>query len=339
MSETLAPERKKRVYSGIQPSGMLTLGNYLGALKNWKAMQEEYDGIYGVMDLHAITVRQEPAKLRQQIYTTCALLLAIGLDPEKSILMVQSFVPAHAELAWILNCYTQFGELSRMTQFKDKSQKHADNVNAGLFTYPSLMAADILLYQTDLVPVGADQKQHLEITRDIAMRMNNLYSGLFTVPEPYIPPAGARVMSLQDPTKKMSKSDENPNAWVAILDKPEDIMRKFKRAVTDSDARVCIGEGKEGVGNLIGIYAAVTGRTAEQIEAEFEGKGYGDFKIAVGEAVVETLRPIREEYDRLIADKGYLMQVYKEGSERAARIATRTLSKVRKKLGFVPIDK
>lgn len=339
MSDNNTPLRKKRVYSGIQPSGMLTLGNYLGALKNWKNMQEEYDCIYGVMDLHAITVRQEPVKFRQQIYSTCALLLAIGLDPEKSILMLQSWVPAHAELAWILDCYTQFGELSRMTQFKDKSQKHADNVNAGLFTYPSLMAADILLYQADLVPVGADQKQHLEITRDIAVRMNNLYGGLFTVPDPYIAPAGARVMSLQEPSKKMSKSDENPNAWVAILDKPDDIIRKFKRAVTDSDTRVYAAEGKDGVNNLIGIYSAVTGRTAEQIENEFQGKGYGDFKKAVGEAVVETLRPIREEYDRLIADKGYLMQVYKEGSERAARLAGRTLSKVRKKIGFVLEEK
>ena len=340
MSEqTPAPQRKKRIYSGIQPSGMLTLGNYLGALKNWKNMQEEYDCIYGVMDLHAITVRQEPAKFRQQIYTTCALLLAVGLDPQKSVLMVQSWVPAHAELAWILDCYTQFGELSRMTQFKDKSQKHPENINAGLFTYPALMAADILLYQADLVPVGADQKQHLEITRDIALRMNNLYSGLFTLPEPYIPPAGDRVMSLQDPTRKMSKSDENPNAWVALLDKPEDIMRKFKRAVTDSDTEVCVGEGKEGINNLIGIYGAVTGQTAEQVEAEFAGKGYGDFKTAVGEAVVEALRPIREEYDRLINDKGYLLSVYKEGSERAARMAARTLSKVQRKLGFVSPEK
>ena len=339
MSETTAaPARKKRIFSGIQPSGMLTLGNYLGALKNWKAMQDEYDCIYGVMDLHAITVRQEPAKFRQQIYTTCALFLAIGLDPAKSILMVQSWAPAHAELAWVLDCYTQFGELSRMTQFKDKSQKHPENINAGLFTYPSLMAADILLYQADLVPVGADQKQHLEITRDIAVRMNNIYGNLFTVPDPYIPPAGARVMSLQEPTKKMSKSDENVNAWVAILDKPEDIMRKFKRAVTDSDARVCVGEGKDGINNLIGIYAAITDRTPQQIEAEFEGKGYGDFKTAVGEAVAETLRPVREEYDRLIADKAYLMSVYKEGSERAARLAARTLAKVRKKVGFVPAD-
>ncbi len=340
MSEqTPAPQHKKRIYSGIQPSGMLTLGNYLGALKNWKNMQEEYDCIYGVMDLHAITVRQEPAKFRQQIYTTCALLLAVGLDPQKSVLMVQSWVPAHAELAWILDCYTQFGELSRMTQFKDKSQKHPENINAGLFTYPALMAADILLYQADLVPVGADQKQHLEITRDIALRMNNLYGGLFTLPEPYIPPAGARVMSLQDPTRKMSKSDENPNAWVALLDKPEDIMRKFKRAVTDSEAKVCVGEGKEGINNLIGIYGAVTGKTAGRVEAEFEGKGYGDFKTAVGEAVVEALRPIREEYDRLINDKGYLLSVYKEGSERAARLAARTLSKVQRKLGFVSPEK
>ncbi len=330
-------ERKKRVLSAIQPSGMLTLGNYLGALKNWSAMGKDYDCLFAVADLHAITVRQEPAKLRQQIYTTAALLLSIGLDPEKNILFIQSQVPAHSELAWLLNCYTQFGELSRMTQFKDKSAKHADNVNAGLFTYPALMAADILLYKSDLVPVGADQKQHLEITRDIATRFNGIYGDVFTIPEPYIAAKGAKVMSLQEPTKKMSKSDENINSWVAILDKPEDIMRKFKRAVTDSEAKVCVGEGKDGINNLINIYSAVTGKTVEQIENEFMGKGYGDFKTAVGEAVVEELRPIRENYERIIADKGEIERIYKEGAEKASYIANKTLFKVKKKIGFVQI--
>ena len=326
---------KKRVLSAIQPSGLLTLGNYLGALKNWSAMDKEFDCLFAVADLHAITVRQEPAKLRQQIYTTAALLLALGLDADKNVLFIQSQVPAHSQLAWILNCYTQFGELSRMTQFKDKSAKHADNVNAGLFTYPALMAADILLYKTDLVPVGADQKQHLELARDVATRFNGIYGDVFTIPEPYIAKTGARVMSLQDPTKKMSKSDENINAWVAILDKPEDIMRKFKRAVTDSEAKVCVGEGKDGINNLISIYSAITGKTADQVAAEFEGKGYGDFKTAVGEAVVEELRPIREEYERIITDKGEIERIYKQGAEKADWIARRTLGKVMKKTGFV----
>lgn len=326
---------KKRVLSAIQPSGLLTLGNYLGALKNWSAMDKEFDCLFAVADLHAITVRQEPAKLRQQIYTTAALLLALGLDADKNILFIQSQVPAHSQLAWILNCYTQFGELSRMTQFKDKSAKHADNVNAGLFTYPALMAADILLYKTDLVPVGADQKQHLELARDVATRFNGIYGDVFTIPEPYIAKTGARVMSLQDPTKKMSKSDENLNAWVAILDKPEDIMRKFKRAVTDSEAKVCVGEGKDGINNLIAIYSAITGKTADQIAAEFEGKGYGDFKTAVGEAVVEELRPIREEYEKIITDKGEIERIYKQGAEKAEYLARRTLGKVMKKTGFV----
>ena len=336
MSETTAPERKKIIFSGIQPSGMLTLGNYLGALKNWKEMQEEYNCVYSVVDMHAITVRQEPAKLRQQIISTCALLLACGIDPEKSMVFIQSEVHTHAELAWILNCYTQFGELNRMTQFKDKAARHADNINAGLFTYPSLMAADILLYQADLVPVGADQKQHLELTRDIAARFNGLYGSVFTVPEPYIPKVGARVMSLQDPTRKMSKSDENPNAWVAILDKPEDIMRKFRRCVTDSDTRVCFAEGKDGINNLMGIYAAVTGKTLSEITEEFEGCGYGDFKTAVGEAVVETLRPIRETYDDLMNNKDYLLDCYAKGGEAALRFSQRTLSKVKKKIGYLP---
>lgn len=326
---------KKKVLSCIQPSGMLTLGNYIGALKNWLNMQEEFDCTYAVADLHAITVRQEPAKLRQQIYSTAALLLALGIDPEKSNIFIQSHVPAHSQLSWILSCYTQFGELSRMTQFKEKSAKHADNVNAGLFSYPVLMASDILLYKPDLVPVGADQKQHLEIARDIATRFNHAYGDVFTIPDAYIPKVGARVMSLQDPTKKMSKSDENINSWVAILDSKDDIIRKFKRAVTDSEARVCIGENKAGINNLIGIYSAVTGKTADEITAEFEGRGYGDFKLAVGEAVAEELRPIKERYETFIADKKQLEDIYRAGDEKAAYIANRTLSKVMKKVGFV----
>ncbi|MBQ5798850.1 MAG: tryptophan--tRNA ligase [Clostridia bacterium] len=326
---------KKTVLSCIQPSGALTLGNYLGALKNWVAMQEEFDCTFAVADLHAITVRQDPQKFRAQIYSTCALLLALGLDPEKSTLFIQSHVKSHAELMWILSCYTQFGELSRMTQFKDKSAKHADNVNLGLFAYPTLMAADILLYKPDFVPVGADQKQHLEIARDIAIRFNNIYGDVFKVPEPYIPKVGARVMSLQEPTKKMSKSDENVNSWIAILDKPEDIMRKCRRAVTDSEARVCVGEGRDGINNLIGIYSAVTGKTADEIALEFEGKGYGDFKTAVGEAVVEELRPIRERYDTFISDKKQLEDIYKQGAERAFYTARKTASKAMKKVGFV----
>lgn len=327
--------RKKKVLSCIQPSGMLTLGNYIGALKNWLNMQDEFDCTYAVADLHAITVRQEPAKFRQQIYSTAALLLALGLDPQKSILFIQSQVPQHAQLSWILSCYTQFGELSRMTQFKDKSAKHSDNINVGLFSYPALMAADILLYKPDFVPVGADQKQHLEITRDIAMRFNGIYGDVFTVPEAYIGKVGARVMSLQDPTKKMSKSDDNVNSWVAILDSKDDIIRKFKRAVTDSKSRVCIGENKAGINNLIGIYSAVTGKTADQITAEFDGKGYGEFKIAVGEAVAEELRPIRERYETFISDKKQLEDIYRAGDEKAEYIASRTLSKVMKKVGFV----
>ena len=326
---------KKKVLSCIQPSGMLTLGNYLGALKNWLNMQEEFDCTFAVADLHAITVRQEPAKLRQQIYSTYALMLALGLDPDKSTLFIQSHVAAHSQLSWLLSCYTQFGEMSRMTQFKDKSAKHADNVNVGLFSYPVLMAADILLFKPDFVPVGADQKQHLEIARDIAERFNGIYGDVFTVPDPYIPKIGARVMSLQDPTKKMSKSDENLNAWVAILDDPDAIMRKFKRAVTDSEARVCIGEEKHGINNLIGIYSAVTGKTADEITAEFEGKGYGDFKMAVGEAVVEELRPIRERYDAIIKDKAALEALYRDGAAKAEYVARKTLSKAMKKVGFV----
>ncbi len=328
-------QAKKRIYSAIQPSGMLTLGNYLGALRNWVAMQDEYECIYTVADLHAITVRQEPAKLRKQILETYALLMAVGVDPQKSLLFVQSHVAAHSQLAWILSCYTQFGELSRMTQFKDKSAKHADNINAGLFSYPALMAADILLYQADLVPVGADQKQHLEITRDVAGRMNNLYPNVFTVPEPYIPKIGARVMSLQEPTQKMSKSDPNVNAWVAILDKPDDIMRKFKRAVTDSEACVRYAEGKDGINNLMDIYSAVTGKTYEEIEKEFDGKGYGDFKMAVGESVVDALKPVQDRFAELMANRDVLEATWREGAQQADAIARRTLGKVMKKIGFI----
>lgn len=328
-------ETKKRVLSCIQPSGMLTLGNYIGALKNWVKMQDEFECIYAVADLHAITVRQEPAKFRQQIYSTAALLLALGIDPEKSVTFVQSHVAAHSQLSWVLSCYTQFGELSRMTQFKEKSAKRPDNVNAGLFTYPVLMAADILLYKPDFVPVGADQKQHLEIARDIASRFNGIYGDVFKLPDAYIPKVGARVMSLQDPTKKMSKSDENVNAWVAILDDRDTIIRKFKRAVTDSFAEVKIGENKAGINNLIGIYSSVTGKTDKEIEKEFEGKGYGDFKLAVGETVADELAPIQKRYSEIIGDKAQLEAIYKQGDEKSEYMARRTLSKVMKKVGFV----
>ncbi len=328
-------QKKKVILSGIQPTGIFTLGNYIGAVKNWATMQDEFHCAYMLADLHAITVRQDPKAFREQTLSCCALLLACGLDPEKSVVFIQSQVPAHAELSWILSCYTQFGELSRMTQFKDKSARHADNVNAGLFTYPSLMAADILLYQADLVPVGADQKQHLELTRDIANRFNGIYGNVFKVPDGYIPKVGARIMSLADPTKKMSKSDDNPNACISILDKPEVIVKKFKRAVTDSDMEVCYREGKDGINNLMTIYSAVTGLTLDQITADFAGRGYGDFKTAVGEAVAEELRPIREAYDRFMSDRASLEACYHQGAERAARLAERTMQKVKKKVGFI----
>lgn len=330
-------ERKKIVFSAIQPSGTITLGNYLGALRNWEIMQNEgeYDCIYALADLHTITVRQEPAQMRKNILEAYASVLACGIDPQKSLFFIQSHVHTHAELAWILNCYTQFGELSRMTQFKDKSAKHADNINAGLFTYPTLMAADILLYQADMVPVGADQKQHIEIARNIAERFNGIYGNVFKVPDGFIPKNGARVMSLQDPSKKMSKSDENVNACVHLLDSPEVILKKFKRAVTDSEAVVKYGEGKDGINNLMGIYSAVTGLTFEQIEKEFEGKGYGDFKTRVGEAVIEALRPVREKYSQYIADKAYLQESYKKAAESALHFSQRTVTKAMKKIGFV----
>ena len=335
-NENTQEQRKQTIFSAIQPSGTITLGNYLGALQNWVKLQDDYDCIFALADLHTITVRQNPADFRKNAMEAYALLLACGIDPEKSPFFIQSHVHTHAELAWILNCYTQFGELSRMTQFKDKSQRHSDNINAGLFTYPSLMAADILLYQADLVPVGADQKQHLELARDIAERFNGIYSPTFRVPDPYIASTGARVMSLQDPTKKMSKSDDNQNAWVAMLDKPEDVMRKFKRAVTDSEGGVYVAEGKDGVNNLIGIYSCVTGKTADEIAEEFEGKGYGDFKTSVGEAVVEMLRPIQERFYDLMKNKDYLSKCYTESAQKALYLSQKTLRKVMKKIGFIP---
>ena len=328
---------KKVCFSGVQPSGNLTIGNYLGAIKNFSEFSEKYKCFYCVVDQHAITVRQVPADLRRRTYETLALYMACGLDPEKNTLYVQSHVPAHTEMAWMLDCFTMFGELSRMTQFKDKSAKHADNINAGLFTYPVLMAADILLYQTDVVPVGIDQKQHVELARNIADRFNQLYPNTFTSPEALIPTSGAKIMSLADPTKKMSKSDENENAVVRILDDCDTVIRKFRRAVTDSDSEVRRGDGKEGVGNLMTIYSCVTGKTDAEIEREFDGRGYADFKLAVGEAVADRLAPVREEYARLLADKGYLEEVMKKGAAEASYYARKTLTKVRRKLGFVTL--
>ncbi len=326
---------KKTIFSGVQPSGNLTIGNYLGAIKNWAELQDEYNCIYCVVDMHAITVRQVPADLRRRTYETLAVYIAAGLDPEKNTLFVQSHVPQHAVLSWDLGCFTMFGELSRMTQFKDKSRSNADNINAGLFTYPVLMAADILLYKADLVPVGSDQKQHLELARDIAMRFNGTFSDTFTVPEGYIPKTGMRIMSLADPTRKMSKSDINPNASVAILDGKDDIIRKFKRAVTDSDTAVRYAEGKDGINNLMNIYSCFTGKDYAEIEKEFDGKGYGDFKLAVGETVADALTPIRERFDLLMKDKAYLEDIMKNGAAAASRIAAKTVAKVHKKLGFV----
>ncbi len=328
-------EQKKRIFSAIQPSGTITLGNYLGAIKNWIPLQEDYDCLFAVADLHAITVRQTPADLRQNSLKLLSFLLACGVDPEKSILYCQSHVPAHSQLAWVLNCYTQMGELSRMTQFKDKSAKHADNINAGLFTYPVLMAADILLYQTDIVPVGHDQKQHIEICRDIANRFNGVYGDVFKIPEPLIQKTGARIMSLQNPKAKMSKSDENANSYIAFTDDTDTIIRKFKRAVTDSDSKVVYAEGKDGINNLISIYGAITGKSVNEIEKEFDGKGYGDFKLAVGEAVAGALAPIQAKYNDLLKNKDYLESVYKNGAQMAGKIAYRTLSKVNKKIGFI----
>ena len=328
-------EAKKRIFSGIQPSGELTLGSYMGALKNWVSLQDEYDCLYCIVDMHAITVRQVPADLRRRSVAQLAQYIACGLDPEKNIMFIQSHVPQHAELSWVLGCYTQFGELSRMTQFKDKAKKHADNITAGLFTYPVLMAADILLYQSDLVPVGDDQRQHVELCRNIAQRFNNWFPDTFTLPEAFVPKMGARIMSLGQPENKMSKSE--PDGCVFLMDKPEDIMRKFKRAVTDCETAVRYDQqNKPGISNLLTIYCAATGKTLAEAEAEFADQGYGVFKPAVGEAVVELLRPIQEEANRLMADKAYLESVYQKGAERASALANRTLRKVYKKVGFVP---
>ena len=326
---------KKTVFSGVQPSGNLTIGNYLGAIKNFAHFSEDYKTFYCVVDLHAITVRQVPAELRRRTYETLALYMACGLDPQKNTLFVQSHVPAHAELGWILDCYTMFGELSRMTQFKDKSAKNAQNINAGLFTYPALMAADILLYGTDVVPVGIDQKQHLELARDIATRFNQIYGDTFTIPEGYISQNTMKIMSLAEPTAKMSKSDPNPNAVVYILDSKDDVLRKFKKAVTDSDAEVRYSEDKPGVSNLMTIYRAFTGKEYSEIEREFAGRGYGDFKLAVGEACADGLAGVRAEFDRLIKDKAFLESTMKAGADEAAYYARKMMSKVRRKIGFV----
>ena len=329
-------DNKKRVYSAIQPSGVFTIGNYFGAMKNWVGLQDEHDCMFCLADMHAITVPQVPADLRKRTYECMAMLMAIGIDPEKSVLYVQSQVPAHAELAWVLNCNTYMGELSRMTQYKDKSKKQGTTIRVGLFDYPVLMAADILLYQTDLVPVGQDQKQHVELARDIAERFNQAYSPTFKVPEPLFGQNGARVMSLQDPAHKMSKSDENINGFVSMTDDPDTIIRKFKRAVTDSDTCVRFDrENKPGVSNLMEIYGCAANMTMDEVAAEFEGKGYGDFKLAVGQAVADTLKPIQDRYYALIADKKALEAVMKTGAEQAARIAAKTLFKAKKKTGFV----
>lgn len=325
---------KKVLYSGMQATGTLTLGNYLGALKNWVELTDEYECIYGVMDLHSLTVRQVPAEFRKNARALYALYVAAGLDPEKNCIYYQSHVSGHAELGWILDCFTYMGELNRMTQFKDKAAKHADNINAGLYTYPVLMAADILLYQADVVPVGVDQKQHLEITRDIAERFNNIYGDVFTIPEAYIGKKGAKIMSLQEPGKKMSKSDTNANATILLLDDTDTIIRKFKRAVTDSESEVRYAEEKPGISNLMDIYSAVTGKTYEEIEKEFAGKGYGDFKLAVGETVADHLKPLQECYEQLMKDKAYIESMIKQNDEKAAYYANKTLRKVQKKVGL-----
>ncbi len=324
-------------FSGVQPSGNLTIGNYLGAIRNFSLYSEKYKTFYCVVDEHAITVRQNPAELRRRTYETLALYMACGLDPDKNTLYVQSHVHEHAELAWILNCFTMFGELSRMTQFKDKSAKHSDNINAGLFTYPTLMASDILLYQTDVVPVGIDQKQHVELCRNIAERFNQIYPDTFTVPKPIISQSGKKIMSLADPTKKMSKSDENMNAVVYILDDKDTIIRKFKRAVTDSETCVRFAEGKDGINNLMTIYSCFTDKSFDEIEKEFEGKGYGDFKLAVGEVCADALAPVQAEFAKRLSDKAALEEQMRKGAEEASYYARRTLSKVQKKLGFVKI--
>lgn len=325
---------KKIIFSGIQPSGNLTIGNYAGSLKNWVSLQNEYKSLFCIVDMHSITVRQNPAELRRRTYEVFALYLACGINPDVSTIFVQSHVPAHAELAWVLDCYTMFGELSRMTQFKDKSEKNSQNINAGLFTYPVLMAADILLYQADLVPVGEDQKQHLEITRDIAGRFNGIYSETFTVPEPFISKLGGKIMSLSEPDKKMSKSDMGDGS-VRILDDRDTIIRKFRRAVTDSGSKIKVEDGKDGINNLIMIYSTFSGKTKDEIEKEFEGRGYGEFKMAVGECVADALEPIKAKFNTYISDKAQLDKLMSSGADQAAYLARKTLSKVYRKIGFV----
>lgn len=328
---------KKVLYSGMQATGTLTLGNYLGALKNWVSLNEEYECLYGVMDLHSLTLRQEPADFRKNARSLYALYVAAGLNPETNCIYYQSHVPGHAQLSWVLSCFTYMGELNRMTQFKDKAAKHADNINAGLYTYPVLMAADILLYQADVVPVGADQKQHLEITRDIAERFNKIYGEVFTIPEPYIGKAGAKIMSLADPAKKMSKSDENINATILLLDDKDTIIRKFKKAVTDSESIVRYSEEKPGICNLMDIYSAAVGKSHEEIEREFDGRGYGDFKLAVGEAVAALLAPLKKRYEEIMKDKSYLDSMIKQNDEKARYMAEKTLRKVHKKVGLTEL--
>lgn len=325
---------KKVLFSGMQATGNLTLGNYLGALKNWVTLSDEYECFYSVVDMHSITVRQNPTELRKRARALLTLYIAAGLDPEKNCIYYQSHASGHAELAWILNCFTYMGELNRMTQFKDKSAKHADNINAGLFTYPVLMAADILLYQADVVPVGIDQMQHLELTRDLAQRFNNIYGDVFTVPEAYIGKVGAKIMSLQDPSKKMSKSDENPNASIYLMDDPDTIMRKCKRAITDSEGQILYRDEQPGIKNLIDIYSASTGKTPDEVVKEFDGKGYGELKMAVGEAVVSVLKPLQDRVAELNKDKGYIDSVIKNNAEKANYYSTKTLRKVQRKVGF-----
>ena len=326
---------KKTLFSAIQPSGTITLGNYIGAIKNWIDLQDKFDCIFALADLHTITVRQDPKAFRKNTIEAYALLLACGINIKDSIFFIQSHVPAHSQLSWVLSCYTQFGELSRMTQFKDKSQKHSDNITCGLFSYPVLMASDILLYQADVVPVGADQKQHLELTRNVAERFNSIYTPTFKIPEPYIHKNGAKIMSLQEPLKKMSKSDSNPNSYISILDKPDDIIKKFKRAITDSESSVRFGEGKDGINNLMTIYSCMTNKPFDEIENEFSGLGYGEFKLSVAQAVIDKLTPIQTKFTELLSNKDYLEKCYKESAEKATYIANKTLNKVMKKIGFI----
>jgi tryptophanyl-tRNA synthetase len=328
---------KKRIFSGIKPTGDLTLGSYIGAIKNWIDLQQEYLCLYCIVDMHAITIRNDPEVLRRRSLEQLAQYIACGLDPDRNIIYYQSHVPQHAELSWILGCYSMLGELNRMTQFKDKVKKGSENLNAGIYTYPVLMAADILLFQSDLVPVGEDQKQHVELCRDIAIRFNNIYGETFTVPEPFIPKVGAKIKSLTDPTSKMSKSDDDPQGSVFLMDSPDSIMKKFKRAVTDMENRVVYDPEKQpGISNLMAIYSSATGKSYDEITSEFDGKGYGTFKVAVAESVIELLRPVREKTEKLLADRAYLAEIYKNGARQASELAEPTLKLVTEKIGFVP---